>query len=34
MNTSKTTQATAGQGANDDGGYWYVMRPSGQIAGN
>ena len=24
----------AGQGANDDGGYWYVMRPSGQIAGN
>lgn len=21
----------AGQGANDDGGYWYVMRPSGQI---
>jgi len=24
----------AGQGADDDGGYWYVMRPSGQIAGN
>ena len=23
-----------GQGADDDGGYWYVMRPSGQIAGN
>src|SRR5215472_16104292 len=23
----------AGQGADDDGGYWYVMRPSGQIAG-
>jgi predicted lipoprotein with Yx(FWY)xxD motif len=21
----------AGQGKNDDGGYWYVMRPSGQI---
>lgn len=21
----------AGQGADDDGGYWYVMRPSGQI---
>jgi hypothetical protein len=24
----------AGQGADDDGGYWYVMRPSGQVAGN
>ena len=24
----------AGQGADDDGGYWYVMRPSGQIAGH
>lgn len=24
----------AGQGANDDGGHWYVMRPSGQIVGN
>ena len=24
----------AGQGADDDGGYWYVMRPSGQIVGN
>jgi predicted lipoprotein with Yx(FWY)xxD motif len=24
----------AGQGANDDGGYWYVMRPSGQIVGD
>lgn len=24
----------AGQGANDDGGYWYVMRSSGQIVGN
>ena len=24
----------AGQGADDDGGYWYVIRPSGQIAGN
>jgi len=24
----------AGQGADDDGGYWYVMRPSGQILGN
>jgi len=23
-----------GQGADDDGGYWYVMRPSGQIAGS
>jgi predicted lipoprotein with Yx(FWY)xxD motif len=23
----------AGQGAKDDGGYWYVMRPSGQIVG-
>ena len=23
----------AGQGVNDDGGYWYVMRPSGQIVG-
>jgi predicted lipoprotein with Yx(FWY)xxD motif len=23
----------AGQGKNDDGGYWYVMRPSGQIVG-
>jgi predicted lipoprotein with Yx(FWY)xxD motif len=21
----------AGQGKNDDGGYWYVMRPSRQI---
>jgi hypothetical protein len=21
----------AGQGADDDGGYWYVIRPSGQI---
>ena len=24
----------AGQGSDDDGGYWYVMRPTGQIAGN
>ena len=24
----------AGQGSDDDGGYWYVMRPSGQIVGN
>ena len=24
----------AGQGADDDGGYWYAMRPSGQILGN
>jgi predicted lipoprotein with Yx(FWY)xxD motif len=24
----------AGQGADDDGGYWYVMRPSGQIVGD
>jgi predicted lipoprotein with Yx(FWY)xxD motif len=24
----------AGQGADDDGGYWYVMRPSGQVVGN
>ncbi len=24
----------AGQGADDDGGYWWAMRPSGQIAGN
>jgi len=24
----------AGQGADNDGGYWYVMRPSGQIGGN
>ena len=24
----------AGQGADDDGGYWYVIRPSGQIVGN
>lgn len=24
----------AGQGADDDGGYWYVMRPSGQTVGN
>ena len=23
----------AGQGKYDDGGYWYVMRPSGQIVG-
>jgi predicted lipoprotein with Yx(FWY)xxD motif len=23
----------AGQGVNDDGGYWYVIRPSGQIVG-
>ena len=23
-----------GQGVNDDGGYWYVIRPSGQIVGN
>jgi predicted lipoprotein with Yx(FWY)xxD motif len=23
----------AGQGANDDGGYWYVMHPSGQVVG-
>ena len=23
-----------GQGADDDGGYWYVMRTSGQIVGN
>ena len=23
----------AGQGADDDGGYWYVMHPSGQIVG-
>ena len=24
----------AGQGSNDDGGYWYVIRPSGQITGS
>jgi predicted lipoprotein with Yx(FWY)xxD motif len=24
----------AGQGKDDNGGYWYVMRPSGQIVGN
>jgi predicted lipoprotein with Yx(FWY)xxD motif len=24
----------AGQGADDDGGYWYVMRPSGRIVGS
>jgi predicted lipoprotein with Yx(FWY)xxD motif len=24
----------AGQDADDDGGYWYVMRPSGQILGS
>ncbi len=24
----------AGQGVNDDGGYWHVMRPSGQIVGD
>jgi predicted lipoprotein with Yx(FWY)xxD motif len=24
----------AGQGENDDGGYWYAMRPSGQIVRN
>jgi len=24
----------AGQGADDDGGYWFVMRPSGQIVGS
>jgi hypothetical protein len=24
----------AGQGEDDDGGYWSVMRPSGQIVGN
>ena len=24
----------AGQGEDDDGGYWFVMRPSGQIVGN
>jgi predicted lipoprotein with Yx(FWY)xxD motif len=24
----------AGQSEDDDGGYWYVMRPSGQLAGN
>jgi predicted lipoprotein with Yx(FWY)xxD motif len=24
----------AGQGEDDHGGYWYVMRPSGQIVGN
>jgi Secreted repeat of unknown function len=24
----------AGQGKDDDGGYWYVMRPSGQIIRN
>ena len=24
----------AGQGADDDGGYWWVMRSSGQIVGN
>jgi len=24
----------AGQGEDDDGGYWYVMRPSGQIVAN
>jgi predicted lipoprotein with Yx(FWY)xxD motif len=23
----------AGQGVDDDGGYWYTMRPSGQIVG-
>ena len=24
----------AGQGSDDDGGYWFVMRPSGQIVGS
>jgi hypothetical protein len=24
----------AGQGKDDDDGYWYVMRPSGQIVGD
>ena len=24
----------AGQGVDDEGGYWWVMRPSGQIVGN
>jgi predicted lipoprotein with Yx(FWY)xxD motif len=24
----------AGQAADDDGGYWYVVRPSGQVVGN
>ena len=24
----------AGQGADDDGGYWYAIRPSGQIVGH
>jgi predicted lipoprotein with Yx(FWY)xxD motif len=24
----------AGQGSDDDGGDWYVMRPSGQVVGN
>jgi predicted lipoprotein with Yx(FWY)xxD motif len=24
----------AGQGADDDGGYWWAMRPSGQIVGS
>jgi predicted lipoprotein with Yx(FWY)xxD motif len=23
----------SGQGEDEDGGYWYVMRPSGQIVG-
>ena len=26
-----TSGHAAGQGVDDDGGYWYVMRPSGQI---
>jgi predicted lipoprotein with Yx(FWY)xxD motif len=29
-----TPDHAAGQNADDDGGYWYVMRPSGQVVGN
>lgn len=29
-----TPDRAAGQGADDDGGYWYVMSPSGQILGD
>jgi predicted lipoprotein with Yx(FWY)xxD motif len=29
-----TPSHAAGQGADDDGGYWYLMRPSGQIVGS
>ena len=29
-----TAGQAAGQRVDDDGGYWYVMRPSGQVVGN